>query len=102
MSSYDLYTAGPNYGTDANFQANYRLTPTFVATHSLPFLTKNRIWIGGYNAFQTDVADYDAILNTDGILHTTEAPQRMVHRWDSGWVPLALSALSQDSAALAG
>ena len=102
MSSYDLYAAGPNYGTDANFQANYRLTPTFVATHSLPFLTNNRIWIGGYNAFQTDVADYDALLNTDGILHTTEAPQQMVHRWDSGWVPLALSALSQDSAALSG
>jgi hypothetical protein len=24
----------------------------------------------------------------------------MLHRWDSGWVPIALSALSKDGAAL--
>ena len=101
MDSYTLYGAGDNYGTDANFQASYRLSPLFVATHEMPFLSKNRIWIGGYNAFQTDVADYDALLTSDGVLHTTEAPQQMQHTWDGGWVPAALSALSQDSAALA-
>ena len=85
------------YGTDANFQANYRLTPIFLEGHKLPFISSNRIWIGGYQAFQTDMSDYDALLNSEGIPHTTEVPTLMAHRWDSGWVPIALAALSQDS-----
>ena len=103
-SSYDQF--GPSsadvYGTDSNFQANYRLTPSFVDAHKAPFLNQNRIWIGGYFNFQGDVADYDALLSSEGVLHTTETPQPMAHRWDSGWVPAALSALSQDSAMVAG
>jgi Putative esterase len=103
-ANMDTYTSdngtyvgdGVNFGTDANFQSNYRLTPNFVQGHSGPFLRKDRIWIGGYLAFKTDVADYGALL----IAHTTETPQPMLHRWDSGWVPIALSALSQDGAAL--
>ena len=63
MSSYDEYGSAGAYGTDANFQANYRLTQAFVDSHKAPFLTNNRIWIGGYNAFQTDIADYDALLS---------------------------------------
>ena len=43
------------------------------------------------------MSDYDALLNSEGIPHTTEAPRLMAHRWDSGWVPIALAALSQDS-----
>ena len=92
---------GEHYGTDANFQANYRLTPIFLDAHKPPFMSNNRIWIGGYYAFQTDMSDYDALLNSEGIPHTTETPTLMAHRWDSGWVPIALSALSQDGAALA-
>ena len=90
-----------NYGTDANFQANYRLTSSFLDAHKAPFLTNNRIWIGGYSAFGDQVADYDSLLSSEGIQHTTEPPQQMEHRWDSGWVQIALSALSQDSAARA-
>ncbi len=49
MSTYNqFYGAAQAYGTDANFQANYRLTSTFVDAHAAPFLTHNRIWIGGY------------------------------------------------------
>ncbi len=104
MATYSQFgsSSANNYGTDANFQANYRLTPTFVDTHKTPFLSKNRIWIGGYyDIFGTDVADYDALLTSEGIAHTTETPQLMPHRWDSGWIPIALSAMSQDGAALA-
>ena len=64
-------------------------------------MSQNRIWIGGYDVFQTDMADYDALLTSEGIAHTTETPQHMTHRWDSGWVPIALSALSQEAGALA-
>ncbi|HYK26804.1 MAG TPA: alpha/beta hydrolase-fold protein [Streptosporangiaceae bacterium] len=98
MSSYDYCCdSAANYGTQANFQSNYRLTAAFVDAHKGPFLSTNRIWIGGYEAFQTDDSDYAALLTSEGIAHTTEAPTEMAHRWDSGWVPLALAALHQDS-----
>ena len=99
MSSYGQFggSSANQYGTDANFQANYRLTPIFLEGHKLPFISSNRIWIGGYQAFQTDMSDYDALLNSEGIPHTTETPTLMPHRWDSGWVQIALAALSQDS-----
>ena len=101
MSSYSQYTGSDvSYGTDANFQANYRLTASFVDAHKGPFMSNDRIWIGSYSAFQTDVSDYDGLLTLEGIVHNTETPQNMAHRWDSGWVPTALAALYQDSTGL--
>ena len=103
ISSFSQFGASSSnqYGTEANFQANYRLTRSFVDAHKAPFLTDNRIWIGGYNVFQTDVADYDSLLTSEGIAHTTGTPQQVAHRWDSGWVPVAMRALSQDGSTLA-
>ncbi|HLM88083.1 MAG TPA: alpha/beta hydrolase-fold protein [Streptosporangiaceae bacterium] len=99
MSSYDELAADSvaSYGTNANFQANYRLTPAFVKVHSGPFLRQDRIWIGGGTIFPTDISDYAKLLAEKGILFTREAPRSMAHRWDSGWVPDALAALRQDS-----
>ena len=48
------------------------------------------------------MTDYDALLTSEGIAHTTETPTSMLHRWDSGWVPIALAALSRDSLNLTG
>ena len=100
MNTYDEYgdNSADSYGTDANFQANYRLTPAFLAAHAAPFRASNRIWIGSYQLFRPDVADYDPLLTSQGILHTTEPPTAMAHAWDSGWVPIALAALRTDSA----
>ena len=99
MATYDGLGSDPaaNYGTDANYQANYRLTSAFVDAHKAPFLTNNRIWIGGYALYQQDMSDYDAILNAEGIAHSTETPTPTSHRWDSGWMPMAMAALYQDS-----
>ena len=99
MSSYDEYgsSSAASYGTEANFEANYELTTAFLDAHKAPFLSQNRIWIGGYNAFQTDISDYDALLTSEGIPHTMGPSQLIAHRWDSGWVPAALAALYQDS-----
>jgi hypothetical protein len=99
MNTYDEYgeNSADSYGTDANFQANYRLTQAFLAAHAAPFRANNRIWIGSYQLFQQDVADYDPLLTSQGILHTTETPTAMAHAWDSGWVPIALAALRTDS-----
>ena len=85
------------YGTSANFQANYRLSAAFLDAHKAPFVGTDRIWIGGYNAFQADMTYYDSLLATEGIAHSTETPTSMDHTWDSGWVPIALSALEQES-----
>jgi Putative esterase len=102
MSSYDQFgsDSAAGYGTDANFQANYRLTTAFVDAHKGPFLSNNRIWIGSYQLYGVDVSDYNTLLTSEGILHTTEPPQSMAHSWDSGWVPMALTALYQDSISL--
>jgi Putative esterase len=102
MSTYDQFSGSSagQYGTDANFQTNYRLTPIFLEAHKLPFISSNRIWIGGYQSYQTDMSHYDALLNSAGIPHATETPTSMPHRWDSGWVQIALAALSQDSQTL--
>ena len=99
ISSYDQFgrSSATSYGTDANFQANYRLTTAFLDAHKAAFIGTNRIWIGGYNPFQTDMTDYDSLLTSEGVAHSTETPTLMAHRWDSGWVPLALAALEQES-----
>ena len=64
------------YGTDANYQANYRLTAAFLSAHKTPFTGGDRIWIGGYSKFETDVSDYGSLLTSEGIAHTTETPLR--------------------------
>ena len=102
MSTYDEYgsSSADNYGSDANFQSNYRLSAAFLSAHKAPFMANNRIWIGGYSAFQGDVSDYDTLLTSEGILHTLGPMQPIAHSWDSGWVPAALAALYQDSTQL--
>jgi hypothetical protein len=99
MATYDGLGDDPaaEYGTDANYQANYRLTQAFVDARKTPFLTNNRIWIGGYALYQGDMTDYNNLLNTEKIVHSTETPTSASHRWDSGWMPLAMAALYQDS-----
>jgi hypothetical protein len=99
MSSYNQFGAdsAAGYGTDANFQSNYRLSSTFLNAYEAPFLGANRIWIGGYDLYQTDVSDYDTLLTAEGMAHSTETPTLMDHDWNSGWVPLALTALEQGS-----
>jgi hypothetical protein len=99
MSKYDQYNdSAGSYGTSANFQGNYRLTPAFVRAHREPFLHSKRIWIGGYSLYLADVLAYDRVLTSEGVAHSMEAPLReAAHRWDSGWIPLALTALHRDS-----
>jgi hypothetical protein len=68
MANYTDFGADENYGTDANFQTNYRLTDAFIDTWKAPFTAENRIWISGYDVFRSDVSDFDALLTSDGVL----------------------------------
>jgi hypothetical protein len=98
MSSYDGLGPDPaaSYGTDANFQANYRLTAAFLNSRKEPFLRQRRIWIGGNRSFPAGMSYYATLLTKEHILYTREA-RSMGHHWDSGWVPIALTALRRDS-----
>ena len=98
MSSYDQLGTDPaaSYGTDANFQANYRLTPAFVNARKEPFLTQRRIWIGGSKSFPVGMSYYTGLLTKEHILYTRES-RSLGHQWDTGWVPYALAALRRDS-----
>jgi hypothetical protein len=93
MAAYDNYGASENYGTDTNFQGNYRMTGTFIDTWKAPFTTEDRIWISGYGAFQTDVADFDALLTSHGVLHTLLTQTHDAHTWSGGWLSNAVAGL---------
>ena len=100
FTAFDQFggSSASNYGTDANFQANYRLTDAFLDAHKTPFLTSNRIFISGYSLYQTEVAGLDAVLTSKGMLHTYPTPVNTGdHSWHSGWVPQAVDGLYQNS-----
>ena len=98
MASFNQFAdSSESYGTDVNFQANYRLTPAFLEVHHAAFEYRNRIWIGSYAMYGTDVLAYNALLTAIGIMHSTETPTPMTHAWYGGWIPIALAALYEDS-----
>jgi hypothetical protein len=102
MATHDRF--GPSsadvYGTDENFQANYRPTRAFMDAHKEPFLGEDRLWIGGYEVYGDDMANYDELLTSAGIVHTTGTPELMPHTWDGGWVPSALDGLTRNGSSL--
>lgn len=85
------------YGTSANFTSNYELDSANLATWKAAssFGTVNRLWVGGFNTFPTDVANYHARLNAAGILHTYASVSASAHVWapTPGWVGPALAAM---------
>jgi hypothetical protein len=95
MATYKQFgsRSAKNYGSDANFQANYRLSRQFVEARKEPFHSDERIWIGAGSVFEADVVNYESLLTSAGIAHAVGVPRRVAHRWDSGWIPDALAAL---------
>jgi hypothetical protein len=103
MSAHDEYGQGSAacYGTDANFQANYRLTSQFVGLHRAPFEQDCRIWIGRGPVFMNSVSRYELILTAAGVRYTAGTTPDGPHRWDGGWLPAAVAALRACSIELA-
>jgi 20S proteasome alpha/beta subunit len=89
------YNGSPfgSYGTDTNFQNNYRLTDTFIDTWKAPFTTEDRIWVSEGEAFQPQVADFDALLTSQGVLHTFLTQTNDAHSWSGGWLSGAIAGL---------
>jgi hypothetical protein len=88
MAAYDAYgsSSGGNYGTDANFQNNYRMSGTFIDTWKAPFTAEDRILISEGPVFQNEVADFDALLTSHGVEHTLLTQTSDVHSWPGGWL----------------
>ena len=103
MSAYDEYgsASAVSYGTDANFQANYRPTSQFIAEHKEPFLRDRRVWVGQGPVFMGDVSRYESVLAAAGVRYAASAVLDSPHRWDGGWLPAALAALRECSVELA-
>ena len=95
MATYDAFgsSSSGDYGTDANFQNNYRMTGNFIDSWKAPFTTEDRIWISGYDVFQADVADFDALLTSHGVLNTLSPQTLNAHTWSGGWLPDAVAGL---------
>jgi S-formylglutathione hydrolase FrmB len=95
MTAYDSYgsSSSGDYGTDANFQNNYRMTGTFLDAWKAPFTTEDRIWISGSDVFQAQVADFDALLTSHGVAHTLSPQTDDAHTWSGGWLSNAIAGL---------
>jgi hypothetical protein len=93
MTAYSVYGADGNYGTDSNFQNNYRLTDTFIDTWKAPFTTEDHILISEGSAFATYVADFDALLTSHGVEHTLLTQTSVAHSWSGGWLSDAVAGL---------
>jgi Tryptophan-rich Synechocystis species C-terminal domain/Putative esterase len=93
MTTNDDYGASANYGTQVNFQDNYQLTGAFIDKLKAPFATQARILISEGPVFESQVADFDALLTARGVAHTLLAQRNYAHSWSGGWLPDAVAGL---------
>jgi hypothetical protein len=100
----DAYDSSPvggapafSYGTDSNFQSNYRLSSANITSWNAAaggsFSSRKRIWTGGYAAFPQNVAAYQSLLTSLGILYAGTWSVGESHAWHDDWVASALAAI---------
>jgi hypothetical protein len=93
MTSYSDYGAANIYRTQANFQDNYELSASFINALKAPFTTQDRILISQGPAFQSQVADFDTLLTSQGVMHTLLNETNDTHAWSGGWLSGAVAGL---------
>jgi hypothetical protein len=95
MAAYNNFglSSSGDYGTDTNFQNNYRVNDAFIDTWKAPFTTEDRILISEGSVFQTDVADFDALLTSHGVSHTLATQTNDPHSWPGGWLSSTVAGL---------
>ena len=91
-----------NYGTDANFQSNYRLTDAWISARKAPFQTTARLWLShdqgtffGSPTFLEEVDAFAGRLQTNGVQFLRTGGATRPHAWTSGWLPEAVTALHE-------
>ena len=95
MTSYNDYgsSSSADYGTQANFQQNYEMTSSFINNLKAPFTTQDRILISEGPIFASQVADFNALLTSQGVAHSLLTQTSDAHNWSSGWLPDAVAGL---------
>jgi Domain of unknown function (DUF4347)/Tryptophan-rich Synechocystis species C-terminal domain/Putative esterase len=95
MTSYDTFgsSSANDYGTQENFQNNYELSENFINALKAPFTTQDRILISEGPVFQSQVADFDTLLTSQGIAHTLLTQTNDAHSWSGGWLSGAIAGL---------
>ena len=96
MQTYDGFgsSSANDYGTQANFQNNYEMDQSFLNAYKAPFTTQDRIWISEGPLFAGQVADFDSLLTSQGIMHTLSTTEtKDPHSWTSGWLSTAVAGL---------
>ena len=95
MTSYDDFgsSSANDYGTQANFQDNYEMNASFIGAHATPFTSQDRILISEGPVFQSQVADFDTLLTSQGVIHTTLNQTNDAHSWSGGWLSGAIAGL---------
>ena len=96
MGSYNSMqsSTADDYGTQANFQNNYELDQSFIGANKAPFTTQDRLWISEGPLFGSQVADFDNLLTSQGVMHTLSTTEKSdAHSWTSGWVSTAVAGL---------
>jgi len=89
-----------NYGTETNFQSNYRLTDAWIAARKAPFQTATRLWLshdsvtfGGTPTFLEEVDVFAGRLQAQGVQFLRTGGAARIHSWTSGWLPEAVASL---------
>ena len=91
-----------NYGSDANFQDNYRLTDAWIAAHQGPFQTATRLWLSydqgtyfGYPTFLDEVSAFAGRLQAHQVQFMRTGGATRPHAWGSGWLSEAVAGLQR-------
>jgi hypothetical protein len=89
-----------NYGTDANFQANYRLTDDWIEARKGPFQTEPRLWLSqdsvtvlGSPTFMAEVSAFAGRLQSHQVQFLRTGGADRTHDWTSGWLGEAVAGL---------
>jgi S-formylglutathione hydrolase FrmB len=81
-----------NFGTQANYDLHN--IPSLITTNAKPFQQQNRLWISGdQSAWTSDMDELHDQLVANSIPHTWVVGGFRVHRWNSGWLDSAVTAL---------
>ena len=91
-----------NYGTESNFQNNYRLTADLISACKEPFRTAPRLWLSqdyvtyrGASTFRDQMLAFTRRLRDHGVQFMLGRRAKRIHTWASGWLPHAIADLYQ-------
>jgi hypothetical protein len=89
-----------NYGTESNFQNNYRLTADLISAWKEPFRTATRLWLSqdyvthhGIPTFRDQMVAFTRRLRDHDVQFMLGRRAKRTHTWGSGWLPPAVADL---------